>query len=68
MPGIGVDFGQRWIGLCLSYAESEASFLGYSVRVVRQDGVDLPVTADFSDHRFNVAVKGDVVAEIISIG
>ena len=68
VPGIGVDFGQRWIGLCLSYAESEASFLGYSVRVVRQDGVDLPVTADFSDHRFNVAVKGDVVAEIISIG
>ena len=67
-PGIGVDFGQRWIGLCLSYAESEASFLGYSVRVVRQDGVDLPVTADFSDHRFNVAVKGDIVAQIISIG
>ncbi len=68
VPGIGVDFGQRWIGLCLSYAESEASFLGYSVRVVRQDGVDLPVTADFSDHRFNVAVKGGIVAEIISIG
>lgn len=67
-PGIGVDFGQRWIGQCLSYAESEASFLGYSVRVVRHDGVDLPVTADFSDHRFNVAVKGDVIAEIISIG
>ena len=68
VPGIGVDFGQRWIGLCLSYAESEASFLGYSVRVVRQDGVDLPVRADFSDHRFNVAVKGGIVAEIISIG
>jgi hypothetical protein len=66
--GIGVDFGQRWIGLCLSYAESEASFNGFSVRVVRQDGVDLPVTADFSDHRFNVAVKGDIVSEIISIG
>jgi hypothetical protein len=66
--GIGVDFGQRWIGLCLSYAESEATFNGYTVRVVRKDGVDLPITADFSDHRFNVAVKGDIVSEIMSIG
>ena len=24
--------------------------------------------SDFSDHRFNVAVKGGIVAEIISIG
>jgi hypothetical protein len=67
-PGIQVEFGQRWIGQCLSYAEAEAAYIGFSVRVVRQDGVDLPVTDDFSDRRFNVAVKGDIVSEIISIG
>ena len=67
-PGIQVEFGQRWIGQCLSFAEAEASYIGFSVRVVRQDGVDLPVTDDFSDRRFNVAVDGEIVTEIISIG
>jgi hypothetical protein len=67
-PGLDVEWAQRWIGQCLSYAETEASVLGWSVRVVRRDGVDLPVTDDFSDTRFNVAVKGDIVSEIISKG
>ena len=38
---ISAAWAQRWIGLCLSYAEAEASVLGWSVRVARQDGVDL---------------------------
>ncbi len=67
-PGLDTAWAQRWIGLCLSYAEQEASVLGFSVRVVRQDGVDLAVTEDFSDTRFNVAVKGEIITEIISIG
>jgi hypothetical protein len=67
-PGLDLPWAQRWVGQCLSYAESEASVLGWSVRVVRQDGVDLPITADFSDTRFNVAVKGDIITEIIDIG
>jgi hypothetical protein len=67
-PGLDVAWAQRWVGQCLSYAESEASALGWTVRVVRQDGEDLAATADFSDTRFNVAVKGDIVSEIISIG
>jgi hypothetical protein len=68
VPGIDVTFGDRWIGQCLSYAEAEAAVIGFSVRVVRQDGVDLVITDDFSNTRFNVAVKGDIVSEIISIG
>ena len=35
---------------------------------LRQDGVDLPVTMDYSDTRVNVAVKDDIVTEILSIG
>ncbi len=67
-PGLDIAWAERWIGLCLSYAESEASVLGWSVRVVREDGVDLAVTADFSDTRFNVAVKGQIITEVLSIG
>ena len=67
-PGLDLAWAQRWVGQCLSYAEAEASALGWSVRVVRQDGEDLAATADFSETRFNVALKGDVISEIISIG
>ena len=67
-PAIDASFGERWIGQCLSYAEAEAAVVGFTVRVVRQDGEDLAATADYSDTRFNVAVKGDVISEIISIG
>ncbi len=67
-PGLDLAWAQRWVGQCLSYAESEASALGWSVRVIRQDGEDLAATADFSETRFNVALKGDVISEIISIG
>ncbi len=67
-PGLDVEWAQRWVGLCLSYAEEEAAVLGWSVRVVRQDGVDLDATDDFSDTRINVAVDGEIITEIISIG
>ncbi|HEX3089481.1 MAG TPA: hypothetical protein VHQ23_12560, partial [Ilumatobacteraceae bacterium] len=67
-PALDVAWAQRWVGQCLSSAEAEAAVQGWSVRVVRQDGVDLPITADFSDTRFNVAVKGDIVSEIVDIG
>ena len=48
--------------------EEIAKRYGFTTRVARQDGVDLAGTADFSDSRVNVAVKGDVVTEILSIG
>ena len=41
---------------------------GFTTRVVRQDGVDLPGTMDYSDSRVNVAVKDDIVTEIVSLG
>jgi hypothetical protein len=41
---------------------------GLTLRVVRRDGVDLPVTADFSETRINVAVEGDIVTDIVSVG
>ena len=56
------------VGFCLVDAQDLAKGFGYEVRVVRQDGVDLAVTDDFSEARINVATKGDIVAEIVSIG
>ena len=49
-------------------AQELAETFGYEVRVVRQDGVDLAVTADFSESRINVAVDNGAVTEVISIG
>lgn len=45
---------------------------GFTMRVVRIDGEDLAVTADFVENRVNVAVETDgdtsFVVEIISLG
>ena len=46
---------------------------GLTLRVVRRDGEDLPVTADFVENRVNVAVEtrddgSEVVTEVVSIG
>jgi hypothetical protein len=56
------------VGLCLADAQALAKDFGYELRIVRQDGVDLAITDDFSDSRINVAVKGDLVSEVVSIG
>ncbi len=56
------------VGYCLVAAQELAKTFGYEVRVVRQDGVDLAVTADFSESRINVAVDNGVVTEVLSIG
>lgn len=56
------------VGLCLEDAVTTADGLGISVRVIREDGVDLDQTADLDDHRVNVATKDGIVSEILSIG
>ena len=58
----------KLVGMSLDDFQGLAKEYGFSVRVVRQDGVDQPVTDDFSDSRVNVAVEGDVVTAIVSIG
>lgn len=55
-------------GLCLAVAQDLAKQFGFELRVVRQDGVDLPVTDDHSDSRINVAVDNGVVTSVVSIG
>jgi hypothetical protein len=59
---------ERSIGKSLAEFTADAEALGATVRVVNQDGVELPVTADFSFTRVNVAVEGDVVVAISSVG
>jgi hypothetical protein len=67
-PATAEQIGDGLVGYCLADAEQLAKNYGYSVRVVRQDGEDLAATADFSETRINVATKGDIVAEVVSIG
>jgi hypothetical protein len=58
----------QFVGVPLPEFEAVAKRYGFTTRVVRQDGVDLAVTDDFSESRVNVAVEADVVSEIVSIG
>jgi hypothetical protein len=56
------------IGLTEDEAAKVAEGLGLTMRVVRIDGVDQPVTADYVDARANVAVENGTVTEIVSFG
>jgi hypothetical protein len=68
VPAAFVADGSSLVGLCLDTAQKVAETNGFTVRVVREDGVDLAGTADYSDTRINVAVEGGVVTSIVNIG
>lgn len=56
------------VGLTVDEASRIASETGWSIRVVREDGADLAVTADYSETRINVATEAGIVTEVLSIG
>ena len=56
------------IGLSIKDFTTGAEVLGASVRVVEQDGASLAVTDDFGFSRVNVAVEGEIVTRIVSVG
>ncbi len=59
---------EPFVGLTLKEFTGEAEALGASVRVVEQDGVGLAVTDDFGFSRVNIAVDGETVTRIVSVG
>ncbi len=56
------------VGLPVEDFTAKVEALGYSVRIAEQDGEGLALTADFSETRVNVAVKGGIVTAIVSLG
>lgn len=68
-PGtINIDGVQWYVGLCVADAKAAAETVGYTFRIVRENGVDLAVTMDYQGWRVNVAVENGIVTEIVSIG
>jgi nicotinate-nucleotide--dimethylbenzimidazole phosphoribosyltransferase len=65
---VAVGAGAAWIGLTVDEATAAATDAGLVLRIVREDGVDLPATMDFRADRLNVAVEAGVVTEIVSPG
>ena len=69
VPVVDAAFdGSTLVGLPVDEASKLAEASGWTVRVAREDGVDLAVTMDYRDNRFNVAVEAGVVTEVVSIG
>jgi hypothetical protein len=56
------------VGASLSEFTLAAESLGATVRVTERDGESLIVTADYQPNRVNVAVEGDTVTDIKSVG
>lgn len=56
------------VGKDLDTAEFVAKKAGYSLRVMEQDGGNCIGTCDFRTDRMNVAVEGDKVTKVLSVG
>jgi hypothetical protein len=56
------------VGLTEAEATDVATANGWLVRVVRRDGVDLPSTDDYRENRYNVAIVGGLISEVLSQG
>jgi hypothetical protein len=65
---VDVEPFEALVGLSVEEFTAEAKGLGFETRVVMQDGEPLAVTMDFRTDRVNVAVDGDVVVAVESIG
>lgn len=60
--------GATLVGLTVDEASAAAEAAGWTVRVAREDGVDLALTMDYRETRFNVAVEAGVVTEVVNVG
>lgn len=56
------------VGLTEDEAEAAAEELGWTFRVTRRDGEDLPATMDLREDRVNVEVTDGEVTAIVNIG
>jgi hypothetical protein len=56
------------VGLTVDEATTVLDQQALTIRVVRDDGADLPATADFRPDRVNVAVENGVITEVVSLG
>jgi hypothetical protein len=48
---------REWTGLTLIEANQRAEIIGYTTRVVEQDGNSLMLTMDFKSNRLNLRLK-----------
>lgn len=62
------DSAAELVGLDEDEATEAAEDRGWTVRVVRRDGEDLPATLDLRPNRVNVEVTDGVVTAVIDIG
>jgi hypothetical protein len=56
------------VGLTEAEATDASEALGWELRVIRREGEDLPMTADFRQNRVNVEVTDGEVTEVLQIG
>jgi hypothetical protein len=67
-PEAALEPFEEFVGLSIAEFAAEATALGYTTRVVIEDGESLAVTADYSETRVNVAVEGPRVVAVQGIG
>ena len=52
---------KEWIGLSLNEANQRAESIGYTTRIVEENGNSYMVTADFKSNRLNLRVRDNII-------
>ncbi len=52
---------REWIGLSLVEANQRAESIGYTTRIVEENGQSYMVTHDFKSNRLNLRLKNNII-------
>ena len=63
-----MDGFSKAIGKPIPQAEAEINKLGYTMRVVKKDGISFPSSTPYSGNVINVEVVRGIVVNILGVG
>ena len=57
---------KEWIGLTFAEAVQKAQYLGYTHRIIEEDGKSLMVAADAKSNRINFRLRNNLIVGVIT--
>jgi len=52
---------KEWIGLTLTETNQRAQSIGYTTRIVEENGISYMVTLDYKSNRLNLRVRDNII-------
>jgi len=63
-----MSVASKLVGFTVKEAQSIVVKYDYSLRIVKEDGIDFAMTAEYDPMRINIGIENDMVDEVFSVG